>query len=60
MQQITVRFPDEWVRRIEAVAKALARPGVPASRTDAIKHVLARGLDVVEQELGSKRKGGAR
>jgi hypothetical protein len=57
--QTTVRYPEEWLPRIDAVAKAMSRPGIDVNRTDALRYLLAKGLDVAESELGIKSKSKA-
>jgi hypothetical protein len=52
--QRTLRYPAELEPRIEAIARALSRPGYEASTTDAIRFVVTAGVTAAEAELGIK------
>jgi hypothetical protein len=45
---VNVRLPDDLVRRVDRVQRWLAERLPGATRTDAMKMLLARGLDVLE------------
>lgn len=47
---VAVRLPHEMLARIDALAAALSIPGLPVTRTDAIRATVAAGLDKLEQE----------
>lgn len=55
--QISIRLPEDWVGRLDAIAAALARPGTHASRADALRHVVATGLAPTEHALGIATSG---
>jgi hypothetical protein len=42
--QITFRIPKDWLNQADKVASLISRPGLPASRTDALRAAIARGL----------------
>lgn len=48
--QIAVRFDPAVVARLEALARKLSRPGLPLSRSDALRVALMTGLEQIEQE----------
>lgn len=50
--QIAIRIPDEWLKRADALIPLITRPGISATRTDVVRAALARGLDVLEAEIG--------
>jgi hypothetical protein len=50
--QRSVRFPESYLPRLEAVAAALSRPGIEVTATDAIRYALELGLVAAEKELG--------
>jgi predicted transcriptional regulator len=52
--QISVRIPQEWLDRLDQVARAMSRPGTEASRAEAIRFLVARGFEAAEKELGIK------
>jgi predicted DNA-binding protein len=54
-KQYTVRAPVEWEERMEAIAQALSRPGLEVKLADAMRVILARGMDELEKELGISR-----
>lgn len=58
--QVTVLLPDEWVARIDAMAKQLSEPGEPATRATVLRKVVWRGLEMVEAEhpTEKRRRGG--
>ncbi len=45
--QIAIRVPREWLARADEVAKAISRPGVTMSRTDAFRAAIASGFDAL-------------
>ncbi len=49
--QVSCRVPKAWVADFDAVAKALSRPGLDVTKTDAIRACLARGLLELKAEL---------
>ncbi len=54
--QVTVLLPDEWVARIDAMAKQLSEPGEPATRATVLRKLVRRGLEVVEAEHPEPRR----
>jgi len=54
--QLAVRIPDAWLPRLDALIPWLAKPGVSATRTDAIRAVMSRGLDAFEEERALESK----
>lgn len=52
--QRSVRFPSQYLARLEAIAQKLGRPGFEATSTDAIRYALDLGIAAAEQELGIK------
>lgn len=50
--QVAFRLPDKLVARVDRHAKRLGkeRRGVTFTRTDAIRDLLARALDIVEEK----------
>lgn len=52
--QLPLRVPKEWAPRIDAIALALSRPGIPIKQSDALRHIVALGLDAAEAQLGLK------
>jgi predicted DNA-binding protein len=55
--QTAIRIPPEWVPRLQAVADALSRPGVPLTPSDAMRAAIAEGLTVLEAQLQIASKG---
>lgn len=53
------RLPAELIARIDAYAERLQRdtPWATVTRADAARALLGRGLEAVEQDEGSGRKG---
>jgi predicted DNA-binding protein len=47
--QITLRVPDEWLPRADALAKKLSRPGLPTTRVDALRAAIATGFEALEK-----------
>jgi metal-responsive CopG/Arc/MetJ family transcriptional regulator len=52
--QVAVRLPDRLLARVDRHAKRLAKQerGVQFTRTDAIRDLLTRALEVVEEKEG--------
>lgn len=50
--QVALRIPKDWIPRADRLAVALGRPGMDAGRSDALRAALARGLGILETELG--------
>ena len=48
--QVAFRIPKAWLKRADSVAEAITRPGVKATRTDALRHAMALGFDALERE----------
>lgn len=48
--QITIRIPKDMLALADEVAELLSRPGLPASRNDALRAAVARGLAVLKDE----------
>jgi|SRR5580658_5621316 predicted DNA-binding protein len=57
---ISVRFPNETIRRADKLAKRMERPGISVSRSGMLRAALLRGLDKLEAgNPGRARHGGA-
>lgn len=54
--QITLRLDKAQMKRIEAIAEKMSRPGVPYGRTDALRYVIALGVDAAEAAQGTPPK----
>ena len=52
--QLTVRLEEEVVKEIDALAELLSRPGMPATRADAMRVAIETGLP---HQLEALRKG---
>ena len=48
--QVTFRLPRAWLVKLDSVASRLSQPGLPLSRTDALRMAVARGLIELEQK----------
>lgn len=48
--QITLRVPDAWLERADALRGKLRAPGITVTRTDVLRIALARGLAAIENE----------
>lgn len=61
--QVALRLPPDWLERADKVATALSRPGFEASRADALRAAIAKGLEALEVELAveakPRRRGGS-
>jgi predicted DNA-binding protein len=53
--QISFRLPPDWLKRLDAVAEGLSRPGLELARADAIRMAIAKGLEDLEAELKAGR-----
>lgn len=51
--QITVRVPPQWQADADEIARLMSRPGFAASRTDAFRAALAKGLEALKAELSA-------
>jgi hypothetical protein len=56
--QRTLRYPEDFEPRIEAIARALSRPGYEANTTDALRFIVTVGIASAEGELGIKSASG--
>jgi hypothetical protein len=54
--QLTIRFPKDWLARIDGLARKMAPHGLEFTRTDVMRVVVARGLDELEREQGVARR----
>lgn len=52
--QFTLRVPEEWLARIDAIAKAMSRPGNEATRIETLLYLIEKGFDPAEKEQGIK------
>ncbi len=52
--QLTIRFPNDWLARIDELAKKMSPPGLTFTRTDVMRVIVARGLDELEREQSKK------
>lgn len=50
--QITFRLPNAWLAQADELAKHISRPGFEASRTDALRAAIAKGLEALRAEFG--------
>jgi len=48
--QVTFRIPASWVREAEEIASLISRPGFRASKTDAFRAAIARGMEAIRAE----------
>lgn len=48
--QVTLRVPKELIPVADEVSELISRPGLRASRNDAFRAALARGLEVLRSE----------
>jgi hypothetical protein len=48
--QRSIRFPEEWLRRAEALIPSLAKPGIALATSDVLRACLLRGLESFEGE----------
>ena len=48
--QIVLRVPESWLTRADAILPQIARHGVVATRTDAFRAAISRGLDAYESD----------
>lgn len=42
--QVAFKIPDEWVAMADSIARAMSRPGVTVTRTEALRACLYEGL----------------
>jgi hypothetical protein len=49
------RFPEEWLERIDAVAKEMSHEWAEASRNDALCFIVSKGLEVIEREQSAPK-----
>jgi len=49
-KQTAIRLDEELLARIDRHAKRLSQPGLPVTRTSAVRVLLIRALDAVEAE----------
>jgi hypothetical protein len=52
--QVGVRVPKSLSDRLDALAERLSRPWHDASRSEALRLALERGLDAVESEMSGR------
>ena len=48
--QIAIRIPRSWLAEADKVAALIGQPGFQATRTDAFRAALARGLEAIQAE----------
>jgi hypothetical protein len=53
--QVAIRIPAGWIAEADELAQKLSRPGLEISRTDAIRAAIARGFEVLREELDAER-----
>jgi hypothetical protein len=46
--QIAIRVPDAMLERLDAWASAHAQPGLPLTRSDAVRMILAQALEAAK------------
>lgn len=49
--QVTFRIPSHWLKEADAVAALLTHHGMPATRTDAFREAIARGLREIARDI---------
>jgi hypothetical protein len=49
--QITFRLPNAWLVEADEIARHLSRPGFEASRTDALRACIAKGIEAFRAEF---------
>jgi hypothetical protein len=54
--QITFRIPTSWLAEADAIAKAISSPGFEATRTDALRAAIARGIEAFKAEGKTAKK----
>lgn len=54
--QVTFRIPSHWVQEADALASAMSRHGMQATRTDAFREAMARGFRAIEEEARSQTR----
>jgi len=56
---LTVRVTESMLARIERLTESLSRPGIPSTRSMALRYVIVKGLDTAEslRGLGRTRRG---
>jgi hypothetical protein len=54
-KQIALRMPTAWVARLDALARQLSRPGITVSRSEALRAVMIKGLEVMRVEEPPKK-----
>jgi hypothetical protein len=54
--QIAIRVPKAWLAQADDVAKLISRPGFEASRTDAFRAAMARGLEAFLAETKKTKR----
>jgi hypothetical protein len=52
--QFTLRVPEEWLPRIDAIATAMSRPGNEATRIETLLYLIEKGFEPAEHEQGIK------
>jgi hypothetical protein len=50
-EQIALRVPKAWLAQADEIAKLISRPGFEASRTDAFRAAIAKGFELLFEEL---------
>jgi hypothetical protein len=58
--QIALRIPKPWLEQADALAPLLSRPGFEASRSDALRAAMAKGLETLSAELHPPAKKAAK
>ncbi len=48
--QLAIRLDTGLIKRLDAVAARLSRPGLAVTRTDAVRIALLTGLEAIERE----------
>jgi predicted DNA-binding protein len=51
-EQIAIRLERATLKRLDALAQKLERPGESLTRADALRMALARGIEVLEADKG--------
>jgi hypothetical protein len=51
--QITFRIPSHWLHQADAVATVLSRHGMEATRTDAFREAIARGMEEIIKDASA-------
>jgi hypothetical protein len=52
--QLAIRVPTSWIVEADELARAMSRPGMDATRSDAFRAAMAKGLEALRAEYALK------